>query len=43
MYFDSYLCVNNRGWCRESCFFYEYIDWVNMFGVCGLYFCCRFY
>lgn len=37
---DSHSCANNRGWCRNFCFFHEYIDWPNN-GVCGSYNCCR--
>lgn len=39
-YPDSHSCANNRGWCRQTCFSHEYIDWLNT-GVCGSYRCCR--
>nr|AEE92787.1 big defensin 2 [Crassostrea gigas] len=37
---DSHSCANNRGWCRPTCYSYEYTDWFNN-DVCGSYRCCR--
>ncbi|XP_060587316.1 big defensin-like [Ruditapes philippinarum] len=36
----SIPCANNRGWCRPTCRFYEYIDRYHS-DICGGNSCCR--